>query len=98
VISCSYEHLLYSFLTTEPNEVFKPIHKKAMPVILGDNYEIHFETRCTDNPKQCREDVGDNRHVVGPNRSAGVDHTPNVGQLWTAIVYGKTLGQSQCRT
>jgi putative SOS response-associated peptidase YedK len=28
------EHLLYSFLTTEPNEVVRPIHAKAMPVLL----------------------------------------------------------------
>lgn len=29
------EHLLYSFLTCEPNGVVKPIHAKAMPVILA---------------------------------------------------------------
>jgi putative SOS response-associated peptidase YedK len=28
------EHLLYSFLTTEANEVVRPIHPKAMPVLL----------------------------------------------------------------
>jgi putative SOS response-associated peptidase YedK len=28
------EHLLFSFLTTEPNDVVRPIHAKAMPVIL----------------------------------------------------------------
>ena len=27
-------HLLYGFLTTEPNSVVAPIHPKAMPVIL----------------------------------------------------------------
>jgi putative SOS response-associated peptidase YedK len=27
-------HLLYGFLTTEPNGVVAPIHPKAMPVIL----------------------------------------------------------------
>ena len=30
------DHLLYSFLTTEPNEVVAPIHPMAMPVILAD--------------------------------------------------------------
>jgi putative SOS response-associated peptidase YedK len=30
----SGEHLLYSFLTCEPNALVKPIHSKAMPVIL----------------------------------------------------------------
>jgi putative SOS response-associated peptidase YedK len=28
------EHLLFSFLTCEPNEVVRPVHSKAMPVIL----------------------------------------------------------------
>jgi putative SOS response-associated peptidase YedK len=27
-------HLLYGFLTTEPNSIVAPIHAKAMPVIL----------------------------------------------------------------
>lgn len=31
------DHLLYSFLTTEPNAVVKPIHPKAMPVILMED-------------------------------------------------------------
>jgi putative SOS response-associated peptidase YedK len=28
------EHLLYTFLPTEPNEVVRPVHSKAMPIIL----------------------------------------------------------------
>lgn len=28
------EHLLFGFLTTEPNEVVRPVHAKAMPVML----------------------------------------------------------------
>lgn len=36
---------LYSFLTTEPNAVVKPIHPKAMPVILTD-------------PDECEEWLG----------------------------------------
>ena len=28
------EHLLFGFLTTEPNDVVEPIHPKAMPLIL----------------------------------------------------------------
>jgi putative SOS response-associated peptidase YedK len=34
------EHLLYSFLTTEANEVVRPIHAKAMPVILTTPEEM----------------------------------------------------------
>lgn len=30
------DHLLYSFLTCEPNGVVAPIHPKAMPVVLPD--------------------------------------------------------------
>ena len=28
------QHLLFSFLTTEPNKVVAPVHPKAMPVLL----------------------------------------------------------------
>ena len=35
------EHLLYSFLTSEANEVVKPIHAKAMPVLITAE---HFDT------------------------------------------------------
>ncbi|OLP56263.1 hypothetical protein BJF92_15295 [Rhizobium rhizosphaerae] len=34
------EHQLYGFLTTEPNAVVKPIHPKAMPVILTTAEEV----------------------------------------------------------
>jgi putative SOS response-associated peptidase YedK len=34
------ENDLFAFLTTEPNAVVKPIHPKAMPVILTTAYEI----------------------------------------------------------
>jgi len=38
------EHLLFSFLTTEPNELVRPIHAKAMPVILtGDECDQWLE-------------------------------------------------------
>jgi putative SOS response-associated peptidase YedK len=32
-------HLVYGFLTTEPNAVVEPIHLKAMPVILTTDEE-----------------------------------------------------------
>jgi putative SOS response-associated peptidase YedK len=32
-------HLVYGFLTTSPNTVVKPIHSKAMPVILTTDEE-----------------------------------------------------------
>ena len=33
------EHLLFSFLTCEPNDTVRPIHSKAMPVILSTEDE-----------------------------------------------------------
>lgn len=29
------DHVLFSFLTTEPNDVVRPVHAKAMPVVLA---------------------------------------------------------------
>lgn len=35
------EHLLFSFLTTEANDIVRPVHAKAMPVILtGDARDV----------------------------------------------------------
>jgi putative SOS response-associated peptidase YedK len=34
------EHELFGFLTTEANEIIKPIHEKAMPVILTSREEF----------------------------------------------------------
>jgi putative SOS response-associated peptidase YedK len=31
------DHLIFSYLTTEPNEIVSPIHQKAMPVILTED-------------------------------------------------------------
>lgn len=35
------DHLLYTFLTTKPNETVRPIHHKSMPVILKEPEEWH---------------------------------------------------------
>lgn len=34
------KHLLYSFLTTDPNGVVRPIHDKAMPVLLTNPEQV----------------------------------------------------------
>jgi putative SOS response-associated peptidase YedK len=39
------KHLLYGFLTTEPNGVVAPIHPNAMPVILTTEEECDVWTR-----------------------------------------------------
>ena len=33
------DHLLFAFLTTEPNDIVRPLHDKSMPVILRDPEE-----------------------------------------------------------
>ena len=38
--SAAGQHTLYSFLTTDPTEVVKPIHEKATPLILTTKDEI----------------------------------------------------------
>jgi putative SOS response-associated peptidase YedK len=38
-------HLVYGFLTAEPNAIVKPIHPKAMPVILTTSEERDFWMR-----------------------------------------------------
>jgi putative SOS response-associated peptidase YedK len=38
------EHQLFAFLTTEPNDVVRPVHSKAMPVILtGEECDMWLE-------------------------------------------------------
>lgn len=37
----SGNHLLFSFLTTEANELVRPVHAKAMPVVLRTESEQH---------------------------------------------------------
>jgi putative SOS response-associated peptidase YedK len=34
------DHEIFAFLTTEANEIVRPIHEKAMPVILTEPDEI----------------------------------------------------------
>jgi hypothetical protein len=34
------EHLLFGFLTTEPNDIVAPVHTKAMPVVLTTADEV----------------------------------------------------------
>jgi putative SOS response-associated peptidase YedK len=38
-LACAGPHLVYGFLTTEPNAVVSPIHPKAMPVMLTTEEE-----------------------------------------------------------
>lgn len=45
------EHLLYAFLTTEPNAVVKPIHSKAMQVMVTRDQWMPWLTAPTEIAK-----------------------------------------------
>lgn len=51
------EHQLFAFLTCEPNAVVRPIHPKAMPVIL---------TSATDIDTWLSADCPEARHLQRP--------------------------------
>jgi putative SOS response-associated peptidase YedK len=50
-------HRLYSILTTEPNGIVKPIHDKAMPVMLmtAEDVDVWLNGTLehTSNPAKC---------------------------------------------
>lgn len=66
------DHLLYSFLTTEPNAVVKPIHQKAMPVILHeDDWETWLNADAKEALRLQRPWPDDGLQIVarGPSKS-----------------------------
>jgi putative SOS response-associated peptidase YedK len=64
------EHLLFAFLTTEPNGVVGPIHEKAMPVILRDR-DAWDEWVSTNDPCSMQKPLDDALlHKVQPDWQA----------------------------
>jgi putative SOS response-associated peptidase YedK len=65
-------HLVYGFLTAEPNAIVEPIHPKAMPVILTTDEErdvwLHAPLRpkyCSDRCRPERRQDGQRQHRYG---------------------------------
>jgi putative SOS response-associated peptidase YedK len=62
-------HLLFAFLTTEPNSVVAPIHPKAMPVMLGEEEADFWLTAPWDAASSLQEPAPDDALVIvdGPS-------------------------------
>lgn len=69
------DHDLFGFLTCEPNAVVKPIHAKAMPVILRNADEInHWLTAPTEDALRLQRPLPDEELVI-------LDETASTGQF-----------------
>ncbi len=66
------DHLLYAFLTCDPNGVVAPIHPKAMPVILPDraSQQAWLEAP-TDEALQLARPLSEDRLIVLPDPPPG---------------------------
>lgn len=68
------EHLLFAFLTTEPNELVRPIHAKAMPVMLtGGEIDAWLEAPEREALELAKPFAADRMKIVlsGPREDAG---------------------------
>jgi hypothetical protein len=76
------EHLLFSFLTTEPNEVVRPVHGKAMPVILtGAACDVWLEADAAEALKLQQPWPADRLSVVARGQRQDAGPAPAEGTL-----------------
>lgn len=62
------DHEIFGFLTCEPNELVRPIHAKAMPVILTRQDEIdHWLTSPASEALKLQRPLPDNELIIVPD-------------------------------
>jgi putative SOS response-associated peptidase YedK len=93
------DHLLYSFLTTEANAFVKPIHPKAMPVILREDEWETWLTAPVDRVLHLQTPLADDQLEIvkrGPDKSDDItiDHPPPEEDLGGGDICSLEIGPS----
>jgi putative SOS response-associated peptidase YedK len=87
------KHLLYGFLTTEPNAAVKPVHSKAMPVILtGEACDVWLRAPIEEAlalQKPAADDLL--RTVTGGDKTGDPSQAPSAEQQRRLLLMLETL-------
>ena len=70
------QHRLFAILTTAPNELTRPIHAQAMPVMLtGEDLDLWMDAPASEAAKLARPFPPERMQIVlsGPRRDPGPD-------------------------
>ena len=92
----SGEHLLFAFLTTSPNEIVRPVHSQAMPVILtGEACDAWLEADTAEALKLQRPLLADRLVIVATGQrqdmAACPDDPPDLRSRPNAIGFPQIL-------